>query len=594
MKDKNSSFLFHAQRSSFGNFIASPFFLLLAFCVFALAPLTAPGYFIYAHDARHSVYFLQMFDRSMRDGAWYPRWAMDMVFGYGYPLWLILAPIPFFVGEAFHLVGFDFVSAVKLVDGLGFVFSAITMYLFAARVLGKPAGLVAAIAYAYAPYHLVDLYVRASQAELVSFVFPPLVCWAFYELATTQHIRFIGIAALAYAGLILAHISMAVLFTPVIGLYLLFLLWQPPAARRPPTAVSNRRASLRFAFYALASIALALAIAAIFLLPVLSEQKNLTSDPLIGGFFNYRQHFLNANQLLSPFWGYGYAGINGTDQFSLQLGLLPVLLAFVAVWAFVQTRGAIRAHIAFFIAVLSVIIFAMLPISAPLWEPFASIIAFAQFPWRLLIVAAFALSFLVGAALHALPDDWRDLAPALAIVLIFVVANYAYTEPQHTDAVFNYQTQMEFEVKDRELLGDTAWMTGERPQDSPLVEQYSDGQPLEKAIALDEGASVKTIRAGGQSTDIRVEATAATRVLIYTRYFPGWAATIDDHPTQVEPYGEQGLMLVNVPAGAHVVRLRFEDTAPRQIGALISILGLLIALGMLKLKASSFRSGCGE
>ena len=94
------------------------FLLLLAFSVFALAPLTAPGYFVFAHDARHSVYFLQMFDQSMRDGAWFPRWAPDMVFGYGYPLWIILAPLPFFIGEAFHLVGFDFVAAVKIVAGL--------------------------------------------------------------------------------------------------------------------------------------------------------------------------------------------------------------------------------------------------------------------------------------------------------------------------------------------------------------------------------------------------------------------------------------------------------------------------------------------
>src|SRR5919108_1574583 len=201
-----------------GRFILHPssFILLLALCVFAIAPLTAPGYFSSAHDSRHSVYFLQMFDQSIRDGAWYPRWAADMVFGYGYPLWLILAPIPFFLGEAFHVVGFDFVTAVKIVDGLVLLFSAINMYVFASRVLGKNAGLVAAIAYAYIPYHLVDLYVRAAQAELVAFAFPPLVCWAFYELAKTQRIRYIGIAAVSCGGLVLPPIQNAVLFTPII------------------------------------------------------------------------------------------------------------------------------------------------------------------------------------------------------------------------------------------------------------------------------------------------------------------------------------------------------------------------------------------
>ncbi len=541
------------------------FFLLLAFSVFALVPLTAPGYFSNAHDSRHSVYFLQMFDMSIRDGAWFPRWAADMVFGYGYPLWLILAPLPFFIGEAFHLVGFDFVTAVKIVDGLALLVSAINMYLFASRVLGKNAGLVAAIAYVYIPYHLVDMYVRSAQAELVAFAFPPLVCWAFYELATTQRIRYIGVAALAYAGLVLSHMQTAVLFTPIIGLYLLYLLYESRAAKHV----------LRFTLYSGAAIALALGVAAIFLVPVAFEQKLLTTEPLIGGFYSYRSHFLNVNQLLSSFWDYGVAGENGTDQFSLQLGLIPVLLAFVAL---MQTGGKFRAHVLLFSAITVGIILLMLPIARPLWDMFAPIVAYFQFSWRLLIVSAFTLAFLSGAAIHALPDDVHDLAPILAISLLFVVANYNYTEPQHTDAVFNYQTQMEFEVKGRELLGDTIWMTGDRPQDSPLVDQYINDQSLEKAIALDDGATVKTIRTGGQSTDVQVESSAPARVMVYTRYFPGWTARIDNQSIQVKPYGEQGLILVNVPAGSHIVRLRFEDTIYRQVGALISGVSLIIAL----------------
>lgn len=542
--------------------------LLLAFSAFALAPLTAPGYFIYGHDARHSVYFLQMFDLSMRDGAWYPRWATDMVFGYGYPLWIILAPMPFFIGQALHLVGFDFVSAVKTVDGLALFFSSLAMYLYASRVLNKNAGLVAAVAYAYVPYHLVDLYVRSAQAELVSFVFPPLVLWAFHQLAVTRQSRYIPLAALSYAGLVLAHISMAVVFTPIIGVYLILLFF----------SARSGNFHWRFALYSFCTIALALGLAAVFLLPVLMEQKYLTSDPLIGGFFNYRKHFVNASQLLSPFWGYGYAGENGNDRFSLQLGLMPVLLALVGLGAWKGVDRAARRHLAFFALVVAAVVLAILPVSAGVWEPFAAVVAFVQFPWRLLIVAGFALAFLSGAALYTLADEGHGFVPALIVALMFVVAGYAYTEPQHTDAVFNYQTQMEFEVKDRELLGDTIWMTGERPEDSPLVKQYLSGEVLEKAIALDDGAKVEMLRHGGQSDEARVQAATPTRVMFYTRYFPGWAATLDGKTQPLEPYGDQGLILVNVPAGSHVVRIRYEGTSPQQTGAIISGVSFLVTL----------------
>ncbi len=566
----------------FSSFILHPsFFILLALCAFALAPLTAPGYFSLAHDARHSVYFLRMFDQSIRDGAWYPRWAADMVFGYGYPLWLILAPIPFFAGEAFHLVGLDFVSAVKLVDGLAFLGAALTMFLFASRVLrNKNAALVAAIAYAYIPYHLVDLYVRAAQAELVALVFPPLIFWAFHRLAETRRVRHIAIAALAYAGLILAHIQSAFLFTPVIGLYILWLVAQE-GGRQPVVGGQTRWfAALRLLMPAAGALALALGIAAIFLLPILFEQRYLTSDPLIGGFFNYRKHFLNVSQLLSPFWGYGYAGEYGNDQFSLQLGLMPTLLALVALWALAQTRAS-RASIVFFVTVVAATIFAMLPVSASLWEMWAGVVAFTQFPWRLLIITTFALAFLAGAAMDALGEEARGSAPALAVALLFVTASYPYAAPQHTEAMFNLQTQMEFEVKYGELLGDTIW-TIERPKTSPLVEQYLAGEKLTRAVALDEGAQVETLRYGGQSVEARVEARAPARVLFYTRYFPGWTAALDGQPIGIEPYGEQGLILARVPAGTHVLRLRFEDTPPRWLGAIISAISLGIALAMLK------------
>lgn len=546
-------------------------FLLAGFALFVLAPLTAPGYFGLAHDSRHSVYFLQMFDLSMRDGAWYPRWATDMVFGYGYPLWLILAPIPFYAGQAFHLVGFDFVSAVKIVDGLAIFFSALAMFVFASRVLGRNAGLVAAVAYAYIPYHLVDLYVRAAQAELVAYVFPPLVFWAFYQLAGTRRMRFVSLAGLAYAGLMLSHIQTAFLFTPIIGVYLIYLFF----------AAGSRASALRFAASSAAALALSLGLGAIFLLPVLVEQRYLTTDPLIGGFFNFRDHFLNANQLLSPFWGYGYAGVNGADQFSLQLGLLPTLLGFVAVIALGRTRGTIRSHIIFFAACTLGAVFLTLPISSRLWESAAAIVAYTQFPWRLLSVSAFALAFLCGGALFAFPRDARGLAPALAAVLLFVGGNYAYTEPQHTDAVFNYQTQMDFEVKDRELLGDTIWMTGPRPQASPLVEEYVKGEVLQKAIAADGDASVKMVAHGGQSDEVHVDATRDSLIMFYTRYFPGWTAWVDGQPEQVQPYGEQGLIAVKVPAGSHDVLVRYEDTPPMQAGTIISAVSLLVTAALL-------------
>ncbi len=121
------------------------FWLTLLLSLPVIGPLLQPGYFWGAHDARHSVYFLHQFDQAIQDGAWYPRWAPDFAFGYGYPFFNIYGPLSSYVGEGFLLAGLDIVSAVKIVFGLSAVLSGLAMYLFVKRLLGPPAGLIAAL-----------------------------------------------------------------------------------------------------------------------------------------------------------------------------------------------------------------------------------------------------------------------------------------------------------------------------------------------------------------------------------------------------------------------------------------------------------------
>ncbi len=75
-----------------------------------------------------------------------------------------------------------------------------------------------------------------------------------------------------------------------------------------------------------------------------------------------------------------------------------------------------------------------------------------------------------------------------------------------------------------------------------------------------------------------VRANQPIRVMFYTRYFPGWAATLDGAPVSVEAYGEQGLIAVQVPPGEHIVSIHFGETPARQVGALVSLLSLAGAM----------------
>lgn len=559
---------------------SSHLFVLLAFAALIAAPLTAPGYFMFAHDARHTVYFMEMFDAALRDGALFPRWATDMVFGYGYPVWLILAPLPYYGAEFFHLLGLDFPSSIKAIEAVGWFASALGMYLFASRVMDRNAGLVAAIAYLFVPYHVVDLYVRGAMAEFLAFVFPPLVLWGIYQISRTRRAVYVPLTALAYGAMLLTHVQMTVLFSPVIAGYAL-VLWHEERGR------SQGIAPARALVMAGTGMVWGVGLAAVFFVPILLEQKYLTNDPLIGGFFNFRLHFLNPSQLVSPFWGYGYAGTNGTDQFSLQLGILPLFLSIIAL-STLKRGEPIRTQIVYFAVVTLLAVAAMLAISTPLWEIAAPIVAFTQFPWRVLFVSAFALSFLAGASLRAIhspaPEqggpaekarERAGLSPALVLSLLLAFALFPYAHPQYTETLFTWNTLMDFQVKDRELLGDTIWVQT-RPQDSPLVDQYRAGNITTKAVVLEGDAAIELLERRPSGDTVRVNAASPSRILFYTRYFPGWTATLDGAPVEIGPEGEQGLIALNVPAGTHTVTTRWGTTPARLLGVGISAVALAL------------------
>ncbi len=559
--------------------------LIIAFSIFAWAPLWGPTYFLEAHDARHSIFFLTDFHQAIADGAFYPRWGTDFALGYGYPLFILYSPLAFYVAEAFHLLGASLTASVKATYALAFILSGLSMYAFAKRILGKGAGLLAALVYIYVPYHLVDIYVRSAFAEFCAFVFLPLVLLFFYELIETGKGRYLALFASTYTGLILTHAPTAFVFTPFLGAYMLYrLLAQGKGDRRPYAFSISWERLLRSSALTGVAILLALALSAIFLLPMLTEKGYVVQEQWTGGSYNYAKHFVYFSQLFSPFWGYGYAGEGLTDEMSLQLGAVATLMAMMGiVFSFIKPSKG-RGHTFFFAVAALVLIAVMTPLAGPLWSALP-LTALIQFPWRLLSIVAFTLSFLAGTAVLVLDEEKGGWHPALAVLLLIVIlASYDYSTPQHTKvspraeepvAIIDFEI---FHPSDR--VGMTIW-TQEQPQDSPLVPQYLAGEPLVKAHPLTEGARVEMVRHGGASEEIKVTSPQEAEVEFYTYYFPGWRAYVDGQETPLYPTEPYGLIALRVPAGEHRVRLRFEDTPVLKAGALISLLALLFTIGVL-------------
>ncbi len=148
---------------------------LLVLLIPAFYQLLRPGFFWMQDDLQ--AFRIQQLDKCVKDFQIPCRWVPDAGYQYGYPQFNYYPPSVYYLGEIFHLIGFQFIDAVKILFILGFILAAIAMFIFLRSMFGKWPAYVGAIIYTYAPYKAVDVYVRGALSEFWSFVFFPLIFW---------------------------------------------------------------------------------------------------------------------------------------------------------------------------------------------------------------------------------------------------------------------------------------------------------------------------------------------------------------------------------------------------------------------------------
>jgi hypothetical protein len=228
----------------------------------------------------------------------------------------------------------------------------------------------------------------------------------------------------------------------------------------------------------------------------------------------------------------------------------------------------------------------VLPLSFPLWR-LLSVFALVQFPWRLLVLTAFTLSVLAGAVvLGAEGDRERSSAPnpgLYVLLLAVILASFGYTLPEYTKLSPRLETPaapLDFELAHPDMVCMVAYAR-EQPRSTPLVAQYLAGEPLVKAHALTEGATVEMVHHGGGSEEIMVRSSQETTIQFYTYYFPGWRGYVDGQEVAIRPEEPYGLITLDVPAGEHQVKIRFGDTPIRAVGKVVSLLSFGFSLFLL-------------
>jgi hypothetical protein len=534
-------------------------------------------------------------DFIIRQGVFFSRWLPDLAYGYGLPLFVFYAPLSYYVAEGLHLLGFSAASAFNGSAALALLISATGMYLLVNDWFGSRAGVLAGVAYVYAPYQLFNTFGRGSLPITWAGALFPFAFWAFGRLIRQNSPRYIPLAALTLGAALLMHNISSLIFLPLLIFYLaIVILFPPPASRLPAPALP--RVGLAFI--------LGLGLAAFFWLPATLEKEFAQVQRVITPpDFDYRSNFVSLSQLFSLPSPANTGLLNPADP--LTLGLAQVGLAAIGILAlFLRTQGNPRelkgtqkvspllpcspAPLLFATIGLAVAIFMMLPISTGIWDRLP-LIAFVQQPHRLLSLTAFLLAILAGAGVAALPDRLVFALTLAGVVLIFI-SSVPLLYPRYYAALPAAPTltgMMAYEQATG-AIGTTSfgeylpiWVQ-QTPHESPLLSLYQTGATIERLdqAYLPEDAEVEAASYGFNQLELTLNAPESYQAVFHTFYFPGWQAIVDGQPVPIAPVTERGLIGVTMPAGRHQLYLSFGETPLRLAANSLSILALVGVIGL--------------
>lgn len=542
--------------------------ILVLLSIPAIWALFVPGYYG-ASDDLHIAWLYQM-HKVLMMGQIPPRFVPDLSFGFGYPLFNFVFPLPFYIGEVFHLLGLSFVDSIKAVFLISIPLSGIFMYLLLRQFVQSSLSLVGATLYIYAPYRAVDLYIRGAIGEIVSFIFLPLIILSVIKISQNKSFKWVGIGGLALASLVLSHNITAYMFFPFIGALLIIQFFLNSHKKMYITK-------------ALLMIFLGFFISIYFWLPALMDSGLMKYDTV----FNYVDHFPTLRQLITPYWGYGASVPGPGDGMSFFLGgvnllvLVSAIVLFLFRWKKIDNQK--KVLIGWSLSAILISFFLMNYRSIPLWDNLP-LLPYFQFPWRLLILTTFFIPLLI-IILGGIKFE-RYMLILLPLIMLPAVI---YFRPQdflgRQDGYFlnryiPYPAASEEYKKTQEEYLRLPGNTKVRP-DKIYSRVTSDSLTIGETLAANDLEMVFKVSSdqGGS--------------LNYNKYFfPGWVVKTDNKETSIEAGMPFGQISFFVPAGAHTIEVAFKETPFKKALDAISLVSFLVSLGLVKnLWSSSRKTG---
>lgn len=528
--------------------------------------LLRPGFFS-IHDDLQVMRQHQM-HRCFQDGQIPCRWVPDLGAGYGAPLYNFYSPLPSYVGMIFVWFGSSYLDTTKALLLLGLIASGIGMHAFIYRLTNSPyAALTAAVLYLWAPYHANDIYVRGALAESWGLAWFPWILLTIWNWSRRPQAQIDARISISIAGLLLSHNIMSVWFAPIIVLWSIYCI------------ILNKKYQLSSLIKLALSGLWAAGLAAFFFLPAAMEKDLVHSDTLTSDYYNFRAHYATLHQLFfDRSWGYGASLWGPVDDMSFQIGWPHWWLLALALPAGLhQLRHKNYKYLsllAFFISLFFIATFMTHSRSIYLWEA-VPILAFTQFPWRVLALTIFINSIVVGICLKYFSSTIQKYL-TFAICILAIIMNWQYFQvdaydPNHTDQTKLYGAQ--WDIQRRAALLDYL------PKTTQTYDVFIAEQPVTITGPGAQQARYENFiyRSDTFSLDIFSDSNQPIQVQVGVFDFPTWQVYDADQLLEITHDNEYGLITFTIDKpGKHIITGWFTDTPVRKYSNLITLVSYLL------------------
>ena len=490
------------------------------------------------HMARTASYL-----KALESGQIMPRWAGDLNYGYGMPLFNFYYHIPYLIGSVFLALGTTLTLSFKLTLFLGFILSGVFMFLFAKKFFAdNTKALLTALLYQFAPFHMVDLTVRGDTGEILAMTFFPLALFAIL----TGSVPLLGTAT---ALMILSHSAVSLQYFAVLTLFAVLF--------------SKRR------IRAFIGLFTGLCISAFYWLPVVFERKYTYGDLFMKDM--YKTQFPPFFHFFIPNFTNSASLLTGGINVSFGLVGTGALLLAIALLLRNKLAASEKKTLWFSIFLVAASLFFMTQASAFVWSRVSILRAF-QFPWRFLVVSVFALAFLGGATFVGKKSSPWLTAFIIAVTLLNVLV---YFRPPLGFDRINEAYYRNYPL-DTTYFGETnlVWSAG-----------HESSYPKAPFVLIAGRGVISDIT----KTEIRhtftVTAKTSVTVLDNTQYYPGWRVYDGDTkiPIEFQNPDHRGLITFALPPGTHHIAVSFGETPVRAVSDIISVASVITILFLMLL-----------